>query len=84
MSKKPQREIVVVKPNDDDIHLKKKALKKWESARSFLVNCRPFLGVIAMQLEIIPVVDYRCRTASTDGRRVFCDAEFILEQFLKR
>jgi len=80
MSKKPQREIVVVKLSDDDQLLKKKALETWDRARLELVQWRPFLGAMAMQLQIIPVVDFRCRTASTDGRRVFCDAEFILEQ----
>ena len=60
MSKKPPREIVVVKLSDDDKQLKKKALEVWDRARLELVQWRPFLGVMAMQLEIIPVVDYRC------------------------
>lgn len=67
-----------VKPNEDDLKLKKKALEKWSKTRMRLAIRNPFIARLAMQLEIIPVVDYRCRTACTDGKRVFCDANFIL------
>ena len=77
MSKKT-RKVEVINPTEEDQIRKKKALEVWNRARMELLTWRPFLGVLAMQLEIIPVADDRCRTASTDGRRIFCSAEFIL------
>lgn len=76
---KKAKEIKVIKPSEEDQIQKKKALEVWDRARMELLTWRPFLGVLAMQLEIIPVADDRCRTASTDGKRVFCSAKFILE-----
>ena len=42
-----------------------------------LLTWRPFIGILAMHLDLIPVVDYRCRTACTDGRRIFFNPYFI-------
>ena len=74
------REIVVIKPTEADQKTKAKALEAWDRARLELIQWRPFLGTLAMQLQIIPVVDDRCRTACTDGKRVFCNAEYMLSR----
>jgi len=83
MSKRPPPNIAIVELNDDDAKKKVEALEKWEYARLWLVNKSPFLSTMAFQLEIIPVVDYRCRTACTDGKRIFCDAQFIIDQTIE-
>ena len=61
-----------------------KELKR--NARGILSNIRqrmlcewPFIGNIAMKLEIVPIRDIRCRTASTDGTHIFFDIEFLSE-----
>ena len=72
--------ISVAKPTEEDQQRKREALEIWDRARMDLVQWKPFLGSLAMQLEIIPVADDRCMTASTDGRRIFCSAEYILER----
>lgn len=54
------------------------------NASGILANCRqsilraqPFIGNVAMKLEIVPVRDVRCPTACTDGKRVYFDIAFL-------
>jgi len=61
----------VAKPTAEDEAKKDEVLKMWQEDRMTLLSWRPFLGILAMHLELIPVVDHRCRTACTDGRRIF-------------
>ena len=42
-----------------------------------LLNKHPFIGNIAMNLEIIPTRDARCNTAMTDGKQIFFDIDFL-------
>jgi len=44
--------------------------------RALLIQRQPFVGSLAMHLELIPVFDGRMTTACTDCRRLFMDAEF--------
>ena len=44
--------------------------------RALLIRRQPFIGSLAMHLELIPVFDGRMTTACTDCRRLFMDAEF--------
>lgn len=55
-----------------------------ENAFGILTNIRhrlicefPFIGNIAMKLNIVPIRDIRCRTASTDGTNIYFDIEFL-------
>jgi len=44
--------------------------------RALLVQRQPFVGHLAMHLDLVPVIDSRMTTACTDGTRMFMDAEF--------
>jgi predicted metal-dependent peptidase len=57
-------------------------LKK--NATDILCNCRrkmmmtqPFVGTIAMSLDLIPVRDIRVSTACTDGNNIYFDIDFL-------
>lgn len=45
--------------------------------RQNLLNNHPFVGNIAMGLELIPIRDNRCDTAMTDGKSIFFDIDFL-------
>ena len=47
-----------------------------ERTRFDLLRRFPFVGNLAMRLDLVPVMDDRLQTASTDGRRVFFDCAF--------
>lgn len=61
-----------------DLAAKQAARVAWEQDRARLMLRQPFLALLAMQLELVPVVDARLATACTDGERVFVDAHFLL------
>ncbi|MEE2812136.1 MAG: VWA-like domain-containing protein [Candidatus Thermoplasmatota archaeon] len=61
----------IAKPTPEDEAKKEEVLNLWLEDRMTLVTWRPFLGILAMHLDLIPVVDHRCQTACTDGRRIF-------------
>lgn len=46
-------------------------------ARRELLNSEPFIGSIAMNLDIMPVRDARLATAATDGASIFFDIDFL-------
>ena len=58
-------------------NLKKTALCILTHARVQLLNNHPFIGNIAMSLEIVPTRDARCSTAMTDGKNIFFDIDFL-------
>ncbi|QQP89842.1 hypothetical protein IGS68_00745 [Skermanella sp. TT6] len=58
--------------------LKRRALALWEGDRAALLLSQPLLAHLAMQLDLVPVVDSRLSTAATDGRSVFASAPFLL------
>ena len=61
-----------------DQRAKSEVLALWEADRARLMLGQPFLALLAMQLELVPVVDCRLGTAATDGERVFGNAHFLL------
>ena len=47
------------------------------NVRRNLLNAYPFLGSVAMTLDIVPVRDIRLETAATDGRNIYFDIDFL-------
>jgi len=70
----------ILKPTEEDEAEKARVLGLWEEDRMTLLSWRPFLGILAMHLDLVPVVDHRCSTACTDGRRIFFNPYFIGNQ----
>lgn len=64
-------------PSQADITAKRAARKVLEEDRAHLMIEQPFIGLLAMQLEITPAVDCRLLTAATDGRAVFVNPYFL-------
>ncbi|MBE6393741.1 MAG: hypothetical protein E7044_06775 [Lentisphaerae bacterium] len=64
------------KPNAQEEALKTKVRKLMQSDRCRLLEKHPFVGHLAMHLDMIPVIDSRMTTATTDGTKMFMDAEF--------
>ena len=64
------------KPNAEEEALKAKVLEMMQFVRCRLLEKHPFVGHLAMHLDMIPVIDSRMTTATTDGARMFMDAEF--------
>lgn len=62
-----------------DYAAKRAARQAWEEDRVQLMLHQPFLALLAMQLEIVPVVDARLDTAATDGEKIFVNAHFLLQ-----
>ena len=63
---------------------KNKLAELKETARKILVynrlqilNKHPFIGTVAMNLDIVPIRDARCSTAMTDGKTVYFDIDFL-------
>jgi predicted metal-dependent peptidase len=70
---------VIRAPSSQEQADKRQALKLWEGDRSRLLLAQPFLALLAMQLDLVPVVDSRIATACTDGERVYVSARFLLD-----
>ncbi len=64
------------KPNADEEALKTQVREMMQCDRCRLLEKHPFVGHLAMHLDMIPVIDSRMTTATTDGTRMFMDAEF--------
>ena len=64
------------KPNAEEEALKAKVRQMMQSDRCRMLEKHPFVGSLAMHLDMIPVIDSRMTTATTDGTRMFMDAEF--------
>ena len=64
------------KPNAEEEALKAKVREMMQFDRCRLLEKHPFVGHLAMHLDMIPVIDSRMTTATTDGTRMFIDAEF--------
>ena len=60
MSKLREDKVGFASPNKEDDAAKIKSLEDWTNDRIKLLSWRPFIGTLAMNLELIPVVDYRC------------------------
>ena len=57
--------------------LKKKALDVLSHSRHVLLTKYPFIGSIALRMDLVPVRDIRVRTACTDGNCVYFDIAFL-------
>lgn len=65
-------------PNAKEEKLKLQAAQSLEADRVRLLMDQPFVGAILIRQNLIPVVDSRCGTASTDGQNIFVNPEFYL------
>lgn len=61
----------------DEATLKATASRILADCRTRLLQTNPFIGTIAMNMNIKPVRDQRVPTACTDGTNVFFDIEFL-------
>ena len=57
--------------------LKKKAAEILSVCRRDVLTKYPFIGSIALRMEMVPVRDVRVRTACTDGNSVYFDIAFL-------
>lgn len=57
--------------------LKENARGILAESRRALLNFHPFVGGIAMNLNLVPVRDKRLPTAATDGQNIFFDIAFL-------
>ncbi|KEZ76596.1 DUF2201 family putative metallopeptidase [Salinisphaera hydrothermalis] len=64
-------------PGPEEAALKHSAARLWEADRAQLMLRQPFVAMLAMRLDLVPVVDDRLDTACTDGERIFVDARFL-------
>lgn len=63
---------------DDQLaELKAKAMDVLTYTRQQLLSRHPFVGHIALMLDLVPIRDNRCSTAATDGDRLFFDIDFL-------
>ena len=66
------------KLTDDELKvLKKKASDILSVCRRDILTKYPFIGSIALRMEMIPTRDVRVRTACTDGNSVYFDIAFL-------
>lgn len=63
-------------PSEAEQRLKAEVAEMMVRDRALLVQRQPFVGHLAMHLDLVPVIDSRMTTACTDGTRMFMDAEF--------
>lgn len=63
-------------PNLKEEELKRKTTESLESDRVRLLMDQPFIGAILIRQNLVPVVDSRCPTASTDGQNIFVNPSF--------
>lgn len=62
---------------EDIATLKKKARDILSVCRRDILSKYPFIGSIALRMDMIPVRDLRVRTACTDGNSVYFDIAFL-------
>ena len=69
---------IEIKPTEVDLKdLKERASQVLAYCRGQVLQKHPFTGTVAMNLDLIPVRDFRCSTAMTDGTNVFFDIDFL-------
>ena len=64
-------------PNANEQVMKEDALKTMRNARIEMLMRFPFLGELAMQLDITPILDERLPIACTDGKIIYVNAYAI-------
>ena len=62
---------------EETTELKNKAREILSLCRRNLLIKYPFIGNVALRMDLIPVRDIRCRTACTDGENVYFDIAFL-------
>lgn len=65
-------------PTDEEQAAKRRLLQILEDDRSLLMTGQPFTAMLAMQLDLVPVVDDRLPVAGTDGCTIFFNATHML------
>ncbi|MCG5549221.1 DUF2201 family putative metallopeptidase [Halorhodospira halochloris] len=65
-------------PNEAEVRQKQQAKQLMHADRQSLLLSSPFLGLLAMRIDLVAVVDSRVPTALTDGRTIFAAADFYL------
>ena len=63
-------------PSEAEQRLKAEVGEMMIRDRALLIQRQPFVGHLAMHLDLVPIFDSRMTTACTDGTRMFMDAEF--------
>ena len=53
-------------------------MRAFVAARTELASSHPHLAGLALRLELVPVWDYRCPTASTDSRAIYFRPDHVL------
>lgn len=66
--------------NEAERRAKREIMPVLERDRVQLMLAHPFLGSLAMRLDLVPVVDCRLSSAATDGESLFFDAQYMAEQ----
>lgn len=64
-------------PNSQEIQLKENCLREMTTLRARLIIDRPFTAALAMNLELVAIVDSRLQTAATNGEKIFFNASFM-------
>lgn len=65
--------------NDEKLEQIKKEIKQGLAKnRHALLYKFPFIGNLLMRMDLIPVRDWRCRTACTDGTKIYFDCDFYM------
>lgn len=65
--------------NDEKLEqIKKEILQGLAKNRHALLYKFPFIGNLLMRMDLIPVRDWRCRTACTDGTKIYFDCDFYM------
>ncbi|MDD3155495.1 MAG: VWA-like domain-containing protein [Victivallaceae bacterium] len=70
------KNVPVRRPTEAEERLKNEVAQLMIRDRVRLLERQPFIGHLAMRLAMKPVIDCRMNAASTDGTRLFVDAEF--------
>ena len=65
-------------PTAQEQTAKRRLLQLLEEDRSLLMTGQPFTAMLAMQLDLVPVVDDRLPVAGTDGCSIFFNAAHLL------
>ena len=77
---KAPRAISPTLPSEEDQIVKRNMRRALEEDRALMMTGQPFTAMLAMQLNLIPVVDSRLPTAGTDGKAIFFNAQFMAER----
>ncbi|MFW5751781.1 MAG: DUF2201 family putative metallopeptidase [bacterium] len=72
------------KPNIEEQERKKQVAGLSQESRAQLLIKQPFVGMLAMRMELTPVIDFRLPTASTNGNEIFINPDYFLSLTIKQ